>query len=309
MPTTSLPLSIRVLARIISPLFLAAGFVSVAHADTVSDFSADVARAVQDSSSHASSAEVRSQLATGEYKTTWDEFGVNVLVDGASPSPVVDAAIAHDITQTVAAEAQYAKTEAQQIQASKSTPEEVVSVEQAVGVDVPIGEAVSANPSLAANPDVSPTASADSSAPGSVTSADQTALASIVSGDAAQPDSAPAPADEDQGAAGNQAPSADQGGGASSADQGAAAPATDAAGASDPQQAPASPDASTSDQGASDQAAPAPADVNPSDATDPSASTANPGAASIGASVVTGFTHAFRFLHSKLPSFSGLFSH
>ncbi len=134
-----------------------------ARADTVSDFAADVQRGLRDSALHASTQNVRNELVREEYKTTWDEFGSNVLVDGTNTSSAITVAVAQDVAQAVVTEQHYEQTEALKIRSLHSSPEEVVAIEQAIGVDVPVGETLNPNPSIKTNPDVSIATSGDTS--------------------------------------------------------------------------------------------------------------------------------------------------
>lgn len=95
------------------------------------------------------------EIKNQDYKSAWDEFGVNKLVDGNMPPDQVQNQIAQDIIQSVETAQNYNQQEADYLQATQNTPEQVQAAENSVGVDLPPDQTIDANPSIDANPGVS----------------------------------------------------------------------------------------------------------------------------------------------------------
>ncbi len=137
---------------------------SIVNADSSTDFTTDVQRALSDTRLHPSSSVDRDTLTQAEYTSTWDEFGTSPQIDGTTPSSEINAAIAQDVAGSVASEQGYDQTEVAYLESIHSSPEQVIVSETKAGSDVPPGEDLNPNPSLEANPDVNPTTAEDISA-------------------------------------------------------------------------------------------------------------------------------------------------
>ena len=131
---------------------------SIVKADSSTDFTSDVQRALRDTSVPSVD---RDALTQSEYTSTWDEFGTSPQIDGTAPSSEINAAIAQDVAGSIASEQAYDQKEVAYLDAIHSSPEQVIASEAKAGSDVPPGEDLNPNPSLDANPDVNPTAAED----------------------------------------------------------------------------------------------------------------------------------------------------
>lgn len=156
----------RILKKIFSSsvfaatLFLLLSGVSSAQTELTS-FAIDVRQGVAALTIN-SSARTQAQAINGEdYKSTWDEFGMNVLINGTISPNEVDRVITKDITQAVQAEKNYDQQEMQYLTASQTTPEEIQTFEGPNDSDLPPGEFIDPNPSAEINPDVSISTSED----------------------------------------------------------------------------------------------------------------------------------------------------
>lgn len=101
------------------------------------------------------------QIQSQDYKSTWDEFGISMLIDGTTPPAEVDRKIIEDIIQAVQTETNYNQQETKYLGNIQITPEEIQVMEESGGSDVPPGEFIDPNPSVEANPDVNMSTSED----------------------------------------------------------------------------------------------------------------------------------------------------
>jgi len=126
-----------------------------ARAEKVSDFTADVQFGLQNLETNPVAQAQEKDLQAQDYKSMWDEFGINVLVDGATPPPEINKEIIQDILRAVRTEQNYDQQEASYLEAAKITPQDIKAVEESTGSDVSPSESLNPNPSLETNPNVS----------------------------------------------------------------------------------------------------------------------------------------------------------
>lgn len=122
-------------------------------APSLSDFKNDIAAATQNLASSAPAQAQQKIILDQDYKSAWDAFGINPLIDGNLPAAQVNNQIAQDIIQSVETSQNYNQEEANYLQETQTTPEQIQSVERATGVDLPPGQSVDAHPSIDANPE------------------------------------------------------------------------------------------------------------------------------------------------------------
>lgn len=146
---------------VISGLFFAPHSLGQTQGGSASDFATIVQAGLQSLAINLGARSEQQEIQSQDYKSTWDEFGTNVLIDGATAPAEVDGRINQDIVQTVQAEANYDREEAKYLEVSNVTPEEIQIMEESGGSDVPVGESIDPNPSAEANPDVSMSATED----------------------------------------------------------------------------------------------------------------------------------------------------
>lgn len=180
------------------------------------DFSAAVRISVRATSADPDVLATSKAVAAEDYRTTWDEFGTNALVDGALPVPEIKAAIVEDAVNDVATEQAYDRQEAANLEASGASPQEMQAIEQKVGIDVPSDELPDPNPSIDHNPDAVPDAAgpdaADAGASAS-TATDQVVPSeggNSAANDAANPAQAPAAAPDASPSSDSGAPAASE---------------------------------------------------------------------------------------------------
>lgn len=133
----------------------------VGESGTASDFNNDVQLGVQNLVLNPIAQVQQKEIGSQDYKSTWDEFGTNVLIDGTTPPAEVDRKIIEDTIQAVQIEETYNQQEVQYLENTHLTPEEIQAMEESGGSDVPPGEFIDPNPSAESNPDVSVSASED----------------------------------------------------------------------------------------------------------------------------------------------------
>lgn len=133
------------------------------------DFSADIKSAQSALRANRPAQLEAEEIRNEDFKSTWDEFGMNALVDGAVPSGEVTKKITEDIIQSVQTSQDYDRQESDYFQAVQATPEQIRVIEESTGADAPPGESINPHPSLDANPDVSISPSDDSEASGTAT--------------------------------------------------------------------------------------------------------------------------------------------
>ena len=135
-------------------IFIVLFSVTAAHGATLSDFSADVQTGVLSAKGNDAVVSIKAQ----DYKTSWDEFGTNILSDGAQPPAEIQKDLVEDITHDLQMQVAYDQKDAQYLEQRQSSPEEVVAIENADGSDVLPENYIEPHPSLDANPDVNPSA-------------------------------------------------------------------------------------------------------------------------------------------------------
>ncbi len=121
---------------------------------TTNDFDHDVRLGLQNLAANPMAQTQQKEFQGEEYKSTWDEFGINALIDGATPPAEVTSKISQEIIQTIQTEENYDRQEASYLETAQITPEEVQTVEGSTNSDLPPGESINPNPSLQENPDV-----------------------------------------------------------------------------------------------------------------------------------------------------------
>lgn len=141
------------------PLFTAISIVAlsclpraIVHAES-SDYANDIQRALL-TAKQSPMRDVASAISVQDFKSSWDEFGINVLVDGVLPSEEVQKHLTEDIAKDIAIQLSYNKREEQYLQSEKTTPEEIQKAEDESGNDELPENAIDPHPSLDANPEV-----------------------------------------------------------------------------------------------------------------------------------------------------------
>lgn len=133
----------------------------VGESGTANDFNNDVRLGMQNLAVNPAAQVQQKEIGSQDYKSTWDEFGTNVLIDGTTPPAEVDRKITEDTIQAVQIEETYNQQEVQYLENAHVAPEEIQAMEESGGSDVPPGEFIDPNPSAESNPDVSVSASED----------------------------------------------------------------------------------------------------------------------------------------------------
>lgn len=139
---------------VLAALFVVVTAVPRARAEIASDFSSDVHKGLSSGAQDPILASIR----TYDYKTSWDEFGTNVLVDGTRTPGEIEKDLHDDIVNSLQAELSYNQKDENYLQLRHSSPEEIVALEGDGGGDLLPQDAIDPNPSLDANPDVNPSA-------------------------------------------------------------------------------------------------------------------------------------------------------
>lgn len=139
---------------VIGGLFLVPNSFGQTQAASLSDFAAAVQAGLRNLATNPATVSQQQQIQNQDYKSTWDEFGVNTLVDGSVPPTQVQNQIAQDIVQSVETAQNYDQQEANYLQEAQVTPEQVQATENSVGVDLLSDQLINPNPSVDANPDV-----------------------------------------------------------------------------------------------------------------------------------------------------------
>ncbi len=121
---------------------------------TANDFDNDLRLGVQNLIENPTAQIQQKEIQNQDYKSTWDEFGTNILIDGTAPSDKINIKITQDIIQAIETEKSYDLEEASYLENIHLAPEEVQSIEGPAGSDVPPTEPIIPNPSLEANPNV-----------------------------------------------------------------------------------------------------------------------------------------------------------
>lgn len=125
-----------------------------AAAAPASDFEAAVQAGLQSLSANSALRSRQQEIQNQDYKSTWDEFGVNAMVDGAASFDEINNQIMSDISQSAQAAQNYNQQEANYLQMRQITPEQVQSIEQTEGIDLPPQLQFDPNPSINENPEV-----------------------------------------------------------------------------------------------------------------------------------------------------------
>lgn len=135
-------------------VFLPMMRVPVARAEAPSDFNADVQKGRSAGLQSAMVANIQNQ----DYKTSWDEFGTNVLVDGAGTSAQIQKDLTDDIANSIQAELIYNQRDRRYLQLLHSSPEDVQAVQGDGNGDLLPANYIDPSPSLDANPGVNQSA-------------------------------------------------------------------------------------------------------------------------------------------------------
>ncbi len=128
--------------------------ISIARAETASDFASDVEKGLR----AGTQSSVVASIITQDYKTSWDEFGTNVLVDGATTPAEIQKSLVDDIVASLQTELTYNQKDEQYLQSRHSSPEEVMAAEGDGSGDLLPENYIDPHPSLDANPEVNASA-------------------------------------------------------------------------------------------------------------------------------------------------------
>ncbi len=135
-------------------IFLLMTSMPVARAEMASDFSSDVQKGLR----AGAQSSVVTSIKTQDYKTSWDEFGTNILVDGGSTPVEIQKSLTEDIVNSLQTELAYNQKDEQYLRLRHSSPEEILALEGDGSGDLLPENYIEPNPSLDANPDVNPSA-------------------------------------------------------------------------------------------------------------------------------------------------------
>ena len=135
-------------------VFLLMTSMPIARAETASDFTSDVQRGIR----AGVQSSVVINIKTQDYKTSWDEFGTNILIDGASTPAEIQRNLTEDIVNGLQTELTYNQKDEQYLRLRHSSPEEILALEGDGGNDLLPKDSIDPNPSLDANPEVNPSA-------------------------------------------------------------------------------------------------------------------------------------------------------
>jgi hypothetical protein len=135
-------------------VFLLMTNMSIARAETISDFASDVQKGLR----RGAQSSVVTNIKAQDYKTSWDEFGTNILVDGASMPAEIQKSLTEDIISSLQTELTYNQKDEQYLLLRHSSPEEIQALEGDGSGDLLPDNYIEPNPSLDANPDVNPSA-------------------------------------------------------------------------------------------------------------------------------------------------------
>lgn len=143
--------------KLLAMLLVAIAFIMprtfVLYADTANDFEVDV----QEGLKGGKSAELKN-IKLEDYQSSWDEFGTNILTDGANPTAEIQKSLINDIANDLQMQITYDQKDIQYLEQRQSSPEEVVAIEGDGGNDLLPENYIEPHPSLDANPDVNPSA-------------------------------------------------------------------------------------------------------------------------------------------------------
>ncbi len=147
-------IAIGLLTLSLTMIFLSMTSVLVARAEIASDFTSDVQQGLRAGTQNSAVASIK----TEDYKTSWDEFGTNVLVDGAGIPTEIKKDLIEDIVNGLQTELSYNQRDEQYLRLRHSSPEEIQALEGDGSGDVLPENYFEPNPSLDANPDVNSSA-------------------------------------------------------------------------------------------------------------------------------------------------------
>lgn len=148
------------LAAVISTPLIIWGLFSIPHSlgqtQTASmlDFTAAVQVGLQSLAINPIAQFQQQEIINQDYKSSWDEFGINTLIDGNTLSAEVNNLIDQDIIQSIETAQSYNQQEESYLQDTQITPEQVQNIESSTGADVSPSESFDPNPSVDTNPDV-----------------------------------------------------------------------------------------------------------------------------------------------------------
>lgn len=133
-------------------VFLSAASVPPARADTTSDFMSDVQRGLNTGAQSSVVLGIKAQ----DYQTSWDEFGTNILIDGASAPAEIEKGLHDDVVSSLQTELMYNQKDEEYLRLKHSSPEELQVAEGNGGDDLLPENYIDPHPSLDANPEVNP---------------------------------------------------------------------------------------------------------------------------------------------------------
>lgn len=134
-----------------------ANLVFYSHAQSTSDFSKDIQNGLAETF-RSKISNLLSTIKSQDNKSSWDEFGINTLVNGESSPAMIHNEITADIINDLSTQLSYDQTEEQYLKLRNSTPEEIIATEGDGGNDLLPEDYVEPHPSLDANPDANPSA-------------------------------------------------------------------------------------------------------------------------------------------------------
>lgn len=129
----------------------------VTHAQATSDFLSDVKTGL-DVASHSGITTQLAKIKSEDYKSSWDEFGTNIIVDGEASPSLIEHSLTADIVNDLQAQLSYDQADEQYLKLRNTTPEEVMNSENDDGNDLLLQDYFEPHPSLEANSDVNPSA-------------------------------------------------------------------------------------------------------------------------------------------------------
>ena len=148
------------LAAIISTPFIIWSLLSVPHSfgqtqeTSVPDFTTAVQAGLQSLATNPIAQSQQQDILNQDYKSSWDEFGINTLVDGNMSPAEINDLIGQDIIKSIETAQNYNQQEANYFQDTQITPEQIQDIEGSTGADVLPSESFDPNPSVEMNPNI-----------------------------------------------------------------------------------------------------------------------------------------------------------
>ncbi len=118
------------------------------------DFATAVQAGLQSLATNPIAQSQQQEILNQDYKSSWDEFGINTLVDGNMPPTEINDLIGQDIIKSIETAQNYNQQEANYFQDTQITPEQIQDIEGSTGADVLPNESFDPNPSVGMNPDI-----------------------------------------------------------------------------------------------------------------------------------------------------------